>query len=126
MRVHLSNTHAVEKHGLFGRALLTYTLAIGIELTEVELAAIDQKNLYARVLYEPPWHPLWGIPAGELIPALLVQHLVELHQSRTVAAIGYYPNDHQRLIGNGHIVQALEQLNEIMTVTTPEDVWFDI
>lgn len=120
MRVIITNTHAVEKPGFFGRARLTYTLALGVQLTEFELVAIDQKNLYARVIFEPPPNPMWGLREDEDVPCFLVHHLVELHDSGTIAAVGYFSNDHDAHLGESKLRKSLEQLKEILTTTRSE------
>lgn len=126
VRVSISNTHALEKTGLFSRATLTYTLALGIILSDAELAAIEQKNLYSRVIYEPPWHPQWRVKEDELPPALLVYNLVEIHNAATLAAVGYYPDDHEAHIGESKLREELTKLKDILALTRSQYDEFDL
>jgi hypothetical protein len=119
VRLSISNTHSLEKPSFFSRALLTYTLALSAVLSDEELASIEQKNIYNRVIYEPPWHPMWGVPEGELPPALLVYNLVQLHETGTHAAIAYFDNDHDANIGEGKLRKGLEELKQILTLRRP-------
>jgi hypothetical protein len=126
VRVSIANTHAVQKSGLFGRAILTYTLALGVVLSDQELAAIAHKNIYNRVIYEPPWHPHWRIPEDDEPPAFLVYHLVQIHEAQSLAAIAYFDNDHDSAIGEGKLRKGLEELKEILTLTRRPYDEFDL
>lgn len=116
MRVSISNTHAVEKPGFFARGILTYTLALGVVLSDAELAAIEQKNIYNRVIFEPPRHPHWRVQEDEDPPCFLVYNLVQLHEAQVVAAVGYYDNDHDCALGENKLRRSLEDLKEILTL----------
>ncbi len=121
-----SNHHGIETIGFLGPRVLTYSLAISVVLSEVELATIDQKNLYSRVLYEPPWHPLWGVAPDELTPAFLVHNLVELHRRGVSATIGFYPDEHEQLMGNSRMKRALDELAEMLALRRPETETYEI
>jgi hypothetical protein len=117
VRLAITNTHRVEKPGILSRAILTYTLALSVVLSDEELATIEQKNIYNRVIYEPPWHPLWRVPEEEDPPAFLVFHLVQLHQAQSMAAIGYFSDDHEATLGEGKLRKGLEELKQIITLS---------
>jgi hypothetical protein len=115
----ITNTHSLEKPGFFSRALLTYTLALSAVLSDEELAAIEQKNIYNRVIYEPPPHPLWQVAEDEDPPAFLVFNLTQLHETGAHAAIGYFNNDHDANIGEGNLRKGLEELKQILSLRRP-------
>jgi hypothetical protein len=123
VRLSISNTHSLEKPGFFSRALLTYTLALSAVLSDEELAAIEQKNIYNRVIYEPPPHPLWQT---EEPPAFLVYNLVQLHKTGAHAAIAYFDNDHDANIGEGKLRKGLEELKQIITLRRPSFDEFEL
>jgi hypothetical protein len=126
VRLSISNTHSLEKPGLFSRAILTYTLALSVVLSDEELAAIEQKNIYNRIIYEPPWHPLWHVSEDDDPPAFLVYNLVQLHETGTHAAVAYFSDDHEANIAEGKLRKGLEELKQILSVQRPSFDEFEL
>lgn len=114
MRVRFWNSHAVEKPGVFSRAILIYTMALGISFTEEELAIIEQRSLYDRLIFTPPRHPIWRLPDGEDPPSLFLSNLVEMHQAGVLAAVGYFADDGQAALHELRLRKALADLKTIL------------
>jgi hypothetical protein len=99
-----------------------FVLALHVILSEEELAAIKQRNLYDLPFMDRPYHELWGdYDTWKEIQALPVGLLVHLHHTQRALQIGLYHNDFDAEAGERQLRRGLEALKAVIAGSQETD-----
>jgi hypothetical protein len=123
MRVRIRRRVGSERASWFGRKRLTYTISLSVTLSDEELAAIEQKRLQYRIVWERPFHERWGLAEAEWpeMAGLPIGLLVDLHVRQYEADVGYFSDEFAADIGDAKLREGLAKLKEMIQNAKPSD-----